>query len=270
MSRRGAGEGSISQRKDGRWQAAIMVNGVRKTVYGKTEREARRKLQELQRQVHTLGALPNTGKRTVNDLLDAWLETATPNLKPKTIKTYTQLCERHIRPAIGTVRLAKLMPVRIQAMLSRLQVDGKMRTAQQVYVYLHRAMSFAVLWQWLPSNPCDRVLRPKYQSERKDVWSPEELQIFLDGAREHWLFPLWSTAIATGLRSGELRALTWGDVDLDAGKLTVSGTMHRANGKYVRATPKTQGSTRVVGLPTGSENGIAPATSETGRTPACG
>jgi hypothetical protein len=107
-------------------------HGVRESVYGKTERVVRRKLRELQRQVHTTGALPDAGNRTVNDLLDSWLETVTPNLKPRTITTYTELCERHIRPAIGRVRLARLAPAGIQNMLSRLQAEAKHRTAHGI------------------------------------------------------------------------------------------------------------------------------------------
>lgn len=247
MSRRGAGEGSISQRRDGRWQASIMAHGVRKTVYGKTEREARRKLLALQKELHTLGALPDAGNKTVDDLLDAWLETATPNLKARTIETYHELCERHIRPAIGKVRLARLTPEMVQAILTTLQAQGKDRTAQQVCTYLHRAMSLAVLWRWLPENILNRVLKPGYRAPRKDVWTPDELSSFLEGARQHWLYPLWTLAIATGLRSGELCALTWQDMDAD--RLSVGATMHRLNGEYVRHAPKTDAATRTVSLP---------------------
>ena len=83
MSQRIHGEGSITQRRDGRWQACLMVAGVRRTVYGKTRREAAQKLAGLRRQA--AGGLPDPGKRTLGDLLTAWLETASPTLRPKTI-----------------------------------------------------------------------------------------------------------------------------------------------------------------------------------------
>ncbi len=47
MARRSNGEGSISQRKDGRWQASIRLNDTRHTVYGKTERKAKGKLRKI-------------------------------------------------------------------------------------------------------------------------------------------------------------------------------------------------------------------------------
>jgi hypothetical protein len=47
MPRKTHGEGSISQRKDGRWQASLMLADVRRTVYGKTRKEAVAKLPEL-------------------------------------------------------------------------------------------------------------------------------------------------------------------------------------------------------------------------------
>ncbi len=74
MSRRNPGEGHVPQRPDGRWQASIQAHGIRKVVYGKTERDARKKLSELQRQVAVKNSLPTPGRRTVQDLLDEWLQ----------------------------------------------------------------------------------------------------------------------------------------------------------------------------------------------------
>ncbi|MDO8670357.1 MAG: site-specific integrase, partial [Dehalococcoidia bacterium] len=77
--------GSVYQRADGRWCAALQVNGRRKILYGKNEREAKKKLIELQGQLLVNGGLPDAGKRTMGDLLDLWLASTGPNLKPRTL-----------------------------------------------------------------------------------------------------------------------------------------------------------------------------------------
>jgi len=161
MARRARGEGSITQRQDGRWQASLQVGGVRRTVYGATRTEVVRKLAELKRQA-TAG-LPDPGRRTVADLLDAWLKAAEPNLRPKTVEGYRHICAKHVLPALGNVRLSQLQPAPVEALLAKLQASGRRRTGQRVFTVLHRACSFAVRWRWLAENPMDRVQRPQWQ-----------------------------------------------------------------------------------------------------------
>ena len=62
----------------------------------------------------------------------------------------------------------------------------------------------------------ERALSPAPQ-----VWTPAELMTFLDGVRDHWLFPLFWTAAHTGMRLSELTALKWDDITLDLGRLFV-------------------------------------------------
>lgn len=243
MARRSPGEGSVTRRSNGLWQASIQLDSKRRTVYGRTRAEAGRKLAELKAQA-TNGGLPMPGKATVNDLLDAWLDNA-PDLKDTTRAHYRVVLDTYAREAIGHVKLSRLTPDKVQRLYTGLTPS----VADRLHRTLHRAFAVGVLWRWLGDNPCDRVLRPKYTAERRDVWTPAELAAFLAGAREHWLYSLWVVAIGTGLRSGELRALTWADFDADAGTLTVGATMHRLAGEYVRSEPKTRDSSRVVGLP---------------------
>lgn len=244
MARRNNGEGTVVQRKDGRWQASIRHLGARRTVYGKTEREARAKLRELQRQIDTTGALPAPGRRTVSDLIDAWLASAP--LKPSTVAQYRQIFDVYARARLGSVQLARVAPGHIQALYATLTPS----VADKVHRILHRAFAVAVLWRWLPDNPCDRVLRPTYKPARKELWSRAELDAFLTGAAEHWLYPLWLLLAATGLRLGEALALRWSDVGLGGVALTVAGTLHRSGGgRWTISSPKTAAGVRTVILP---------------------
>ena len=241
--------GSVYQRSDGYWAASLQTDGVRKVLYGKTEREARQKLARLQGQLATVGGLPDPGRRTVDDLLDRWLETIHPALKPRTVADYEDLCRLYIRPAIGKVKLAKLTPDQVQRLYSSLQSKGLDRAPTHVHAALHRACKLAVLWRWLPENPCDRVLPPSYAAPRKDVWDRQQLKTFLDGAAERTLSPLWVATIATGCRLGELMGLAWADVDLPAGVVKVRGNLQRIRGEWVKSTPKTQAGERTITLP---------------------
>jgi integrase len=75
------------------------------------------------------------------------------------------------------------------------------------------------------------------------------LALFLDSAKEHWLYPLWLLAVATGARVGELLALQWSDVDFRACVISIAKAGQYIDGRWVVTEPKTQSSSRVVTLP---------------------
>jgi integrase len=139
---------SVTQRADGRWCASIQVNASRRYVYGRTERETRDELKALEKQVAVNGTLPDAGRRTLNDLLDAWLSTA--ELKPKTRVGYDQTLA-FIRPALGRVKLVKLEPIQLQRLYSDLAKHGQ-RTPYRAHLLLHHVFGLAVVWGWLPTN----------------------------------------------------------------------------------------------------------------------
>jgi integrase len=243
MSNRSPGEGSIVQRRDGRWQASLQVNGTRRTVYGKTEKEVRGKLRTLQRQADKNGTLPGTGRRTVSELVDAWL-TSAPNLKVTTVNQYRWFYDTYARAPLGDVRLDRVTPDKLQRLYASLTAS----VAEKIHRVLHRAFAVAVLWRWLPSNPCDSVLKPAYKSNRPTLWTQAELDTFLDGTADHWLHPLWVLLLGTGCRLGEALALRWDSVGLGVA-ITVDSTLHRLDGEWVVGEPKTPGAVRTVLLP---------------------
>ena len=242
------GTGSVYRRKDGRWVAAVTVNGKRKVAYAKTQRDAREKLALLVREAAAHG-IPDAGRRTVNDLVERFLEVSAHNLRPRTLDDYKKTYERHVKPMLGSVRLSRLEPSHVQLLYATLQGQGKHRTGQKVHALLHRACRLGVLWSWLAENPCDRVLRPRYAPARREPWTQEELNAFLQGAREHWLYPLYLLLVATGARIGELLALKWSDVDFRACVISIAKAGQYINGRWVVTEPKTQSSSRVVTLP---------------------
>lgn len=246
MSNRSPGEGTVVQRKDGRWQASLMLDGKRRTVYGATRKEAAQKLSQVQEQSRG-GVLPDPGKRTVSDLLDQYLEAVHPNLKAGTWEHYKLIADTYIRPALGKLRLSKLAPDRIQRLYRPLQEQGHHRTAQLVHFVLGQACSLAMRWHWLPENPCDRVLRPQYRARRREVWSPDDLATFLAGTEGHWLQPLWLLLLSSGCRLGEALALTWDDVQDGAVRVTKTGQY--VSGEWSVGEPKTDAGTRTITLP---------------------
>ncbi len=249
MSRRNPGEGSVYQRTDGRWTGSVQVNGKRSYAYGKSERDVKRKLLAIQKQLNVSGVLPTPGNKSLNDLLDTWLENVRHTLKPRTVADYESHCDRYIKPVIGNIKLAQLTPMHLQGLYAGMQTRGIGRTTLYVHAILHRALNLAVLWNWLPQNPADRIIKPRHHAERKELWTPDELGRFLEATTDDWLAPLWTVAIATGCRLGELVGLKWEDVTLATGCVTVRRNLQPIKGQWVEGTPKTKAGERSISLP---------------------
>ena len=126
-SRHGHGEGSISQRKEGRWTARVdlgIVDGKRKQIYGKTRKEVAEQLKVVLRDQQR-GLDIATERQTVAQFLTRWLaDVVEPGTRPATYRVYEQLTRIHLIPALGHHPLAKLTPQHVQAVLQAKNAAG--------------------------------------------------------------------------------------------------------------------------------------------------
>jgi integrase len=97
-------------------------------------------------------------------------------------------------------------------------------------------------------NPADHVDRPRAARKEMRWWSVAEARAFLDAAADDRFVALWTLALTTGMRRGELLGLKWPDVDFDAGRLAVRRTLVAVQYRIRWSEPKTSSSRRVVAL----------------------
>ena len=183
---------------------------------------------------------------TVGEYLERWVEAHAIELKPSTAKSYRDNIQRYLKPTIGHERLQALSPSRLSLVFKQLHeaggVGGKPlspRTVEFARAVLRRAMQDAVLDRALEVNPVVGTKRPKVLKPKHTTWSGAQLRGFLDGLDEsdRWA-PLWTLAAATGMRRGELMALRWADVDLEAGVVHVERSVTQVSQERVYVTPK--------------------------------
>jgi len=156
----------------------------------------------------------------------------------------------HAIPALGKRPLARVEPQDLQRLYSRKLEEGlAARTVGKLHVVLHRALQDAVRWGLVGRNVCDAVRPPKVHAQEMRTLSPDEARQFLAAAEGDALEALYVLAITSGLRQGELLALKWQDVDLEAGQLQVRRTIARVNGRgFVEQEPKSARSRRSIAL----------------------
>ncbi len=251
MTKRGANEGSIYLRRDGRWAAATSTgDGRRKYVYGRTQAEVTGKLRKAQ-QALAQGLQLADERITVGGFLERWLdESARPVLRPKTYELYEAIVGGHLTPALGRTRLAKLTPDAVQSYMNQKIESGlSPYTVRNHHAVLRRALGQAERWGLLPRNVARLVSPPRAPREEVRPFTPEQARAFLDAVRGDRFEALYHVALALGLRQGEALGLTWDDVDLDASTLTVRHSLQRHDGEYRLIEPKTLRSRRTVGLP---------------------
>jgi integrase len=253
--KRANGEGSIYQRKDGRWvgQYTVEIPGGRNRreyVYAGTREEARVKLTKAIAD-RDGGLVYDAGKLTLGEHVDRWLRhSKKDSVKPITYESYSSLARNHIVPALGRIRLKDLTPDRVRAFrTSKLEAGLSRRTVQYLLTLLRQALGQAVEDGLLPRNPAQGVSVKRIgDGEEIPHLAPQQAKALLAAAREERLWALYVLAVHTGLRQGELLALRWADVDLAAGKLSVRRTLSAAKDGPRFTSPKTRKSRRSVGL----------------------
>lgn len=254
MGKRGHGEGSIYQRKDGRWAASITLEGgtrKRKTFYGKTRKEVQEKLRVAlndQKQ----GTLATGPKQTLETYIYQWLEEVyKPTVRPSTYMQYKSAIRCHIVPALGNVTLQKLTPSKVQSFYARLLDEGlKASSIGVVHAVLHKALENAVRWNLVARNVASLVSLPRIVQHEVQVLTPEQARTLVDAAKGYRIETLIILALATGARRGELLALRWQDIDLERKVLYIRHTFTRLGGYgYVESDPKTKSGRRSITLP---------------------
>lgn len=249
--KRGNNEGTITQRRDGRYESRITLDGgKRKCFYGKTRAEVAEKLTKALRDLQQ-GITPAPERETVGTFLARWLaDVARPSLRPLTYKSYALIVNHHLIPVLGKVRLARLAPADVQRYMNAKRDAGlSARTVAYHRAVLRKALNDALRWGSVARNAAALAVPPKQVRPRLRFLSPEDARRFLDVCRGHRLEALFTVALSMGLRQGEALGLRWEDIDLEAGTLTVSHALQRVDGKLQLMEPKTQQSHRTLPLP---------------------
>ncbi|MEE1754271.1 site-specific integrase [Streptomyces sp. SP18CS02] len=274
-------EGTIYQRKDGRWEGSAYVlttDGTykRRSVYGKSWDEAHEKLTKLK--ADSLSGLPvATNKMTIAEYLAYWLaNVARTKVRPTTYVNYESLVRNYVTPEFGKKKLVRLAARDIRAFLMKTAATcqccaqgkdkkrpehkrrccalGKCckklpsdRTVRFLLVILRAALQHAVREDELPRNVARNVELSMGTKREIEPLTAAEGRRLLTAARDNRLWAAYELAVRIGLRRGELLGLRWSDL-LD-GVLTVRQALQRVGGELLIVAPKTQRSARRVALP---------------------
>jgi len=230
---RGHGEGSITRRKDGRWQCQISVGGgERKTLYGKTKKEVQEKLR-LAINEQKQGVLSTGPDQTLATYLIYWLETVhKPLIRVRTYEQYLSSINHHIIPRLGKIMLRKLTVQHIRAFYAG-KLDERLapRTVIQMHMILHKALGDAMRDGLIQRNVVSLVKRPAAAKYEAQILTVEQARKLLDFTKGHRIEAVLVLALTTGVRRGELLGLHWDDVDFEHKIMYIRRSLSRAKGR---------------------------------------
>ncbi|MEZ5351413.1 MAG: site-specific integrase [Bryobacteraceae bacterium] len=243
------GRDPVTGKKRQKWHT---FNGNKKGA----EKEMTRLLHELQ-----TGTYIEPNKLTVKDYLLRWLsDYAKVNVAPRTFERYKAIVEQHLVPELGAIQLVKLSPLHVQAAHAKAMNDGGRKDGRQgglsaqTVLHHHRVLSEAlkqaVRWQLVPRNVCEAVEPPRPVEREVKALEESATAWLLDAAHGTRLEIPILLAVTTGMRRGEILALRWQDVNLDAGLLTIRRSIQETKAQGLTfKEPKSRKGRRTLTLP---------------------
>jgi integrase len=251
--RRANGEGTIFQRKDGRWMAMVSLpNGERKQFINRDRSIVAAQLTEA---LHDqLNGIPiATGTQTVSEYLAHWLDRTKAGVRPRTYEAYG-LNVRRLQTLLGKTKLAALTPQKIDAAYGELLRRGlSRRSVEQCHTVLHGALEKAVMWGLVGRNACAAVTPPRPERSEMKTLSEDQVRRLFEASSNDRLHALWVLLATTGPRLGEAIGLRWQDIDFASRTLTIRRALQRQRGAgLVFVEPKTRYSRRSIALPDGT------------------
>ena len=221
------------------------------TITARTEKQARRKRDELILELERKGAALSS-KMTVRDYLTEFVayKRGSGTVEPSTIRGYEKEA-RQISKYIGDIRLTDLAIPDVNAWMAQMIDEGyAAETVTKDFRLLNQALKYAQAQDLLAKNPCTLCKAPKRSRRKTNTLDRAERSRMLELARRAQPEPLGMAielALTTGMRRGEVCALRWSDVT-DRRTIVVSRALGLGEGGWYEKDPKSETSAREIPL----------------------
>ena len=193
-----------------------------------------------------------------SDYLDYWLNNyCKNNLKYNTIQTYTIIINKYLKPTIGKYKLSTITSVALNGYIT--EIVNQYNHSKTYYKNILKVIKGSFrdacnLYGFIKYNPALTLRLPKiskYSEDIKHLYTKEEVDKILERFKDNITFICsFITSYYTGLRTGEVFALTWEDIDLENGIINIRHSIYDKPkdklGRWYLGTTKTESSTRKI------------------------
>lgn len=217
----------------------------------KTRKDANTWLTAKLREKH-LGEYAEASTLSLSQYIDQWLAIKKTNLRENTFYVYGGYIEQYIRPELGRLKLIAIKPSTIEQWQARLLARVSGRTVSGARVLLGGIFRHAVRIHLLTYNPVRDAEAPKWKRKKKQAFTPEEANLFMDHCKGRMDGLCLAFMLNTGLRPEEVMGLRWPDLSLEGARGVCSVRevcLRLPGGGWRLDTPKSDSSVRVIGFP---------------------
>ena len=191
---------------------------------------------------------------TFQNLYEIYMEDMAARLKQSTLLTKKAVLQTHILPFFGSKPINEIKASdvrRWQAKLMSSPNNYSQTYLKKINTELNSIINYAKRFYDLNTNPSGKAgTIGKAKAEEMDYWTYDEYIAFREGVKDKSLsYICFEILYWTGMREGELLALSPADIDLDNKTISINRTYQRIEGKDVFTSPKTRKSKRKIPIP---------------------
>lgn len=219
----------------------------RLVAYGKTEREALKKLKEKIFDYEN-GELQDT-KDTLIAFLHEYIKRNKDSWAETTVSLYEMYVRVHIEPYFKIQKAKDLTPIIIDDFYKyKLESGLSSNTVLKLHRFLNAAFNFGVKKDMLSRNVCDKATAPKHVDYKPNIYDQEQFNRLWNYVKDKYDRVPIILGAACGFRRGEIFGLRWSDIDYKNCKICINETCVRFD-KTITKDPKNQFSKREISVP---------------------
>ena len=215
---------------DGRRRKRFTFDKKRYTVYGHTEKETEEKAIKLRMELEA-GAYRKNSAITLDGYFKEWENQREGKVSEKTIFEDGNRYKNHVKgTTLGKKRIQKIERREIVELQNKIAKTGSINMANRIVMLIYHILADAIRDEIISKNPAEHIefikdTKAKAADTIHRYLTKEELKIFLDAAQGNWYYIAFRLMLGTGIRSGELGALEWGDIDYKNGVIHIRRTL---------------------------------------------
>lgn len=217
----------LRQKSNGAYSARYVDRfGNRREIYDRNLAELKRKLKTaIYDDVKGNSVADNA--ITLSQWFKSWIEIHKYKvIRNNTKMFYTKIFTKHIEPTLGKKKLKDITQLNIKSLLKDLDQKGyRYETKNRVRIMLLDMFDKAMIDNYVLKNPCKGIRLTRDEKKDMRVFSREEQTEFFECCKGTFYDNLFIVAVSTGLRQGELCALTWDDIDFEKKEISISKTL---------------------------------------------
>lgn len=218
------------RRKDGTLEKRFTINGIRYSVYAVNTKELAEKEQLMREQIKQ-GCYTQNCNITLNQYFAEWIEHKKKSVKSNSIATYISHYNNYLKNGIGNRKIKDIERREVMQIQTDISNCISANSTNHVMLVLQSILSDAVKDEIIMKNPANGVKALKVEKKAVDTThralTKQEQVDFMTELKDSYYYSFIALMLASGMRSGEVGALTWQDIDYKANVIHVNKTVTR-------------------------------------------